>query len=88
VLAPGGKAVVTGFTRVRGLLAVSLRGGKDVAQVQAHVTTGDLERLSELIEAGKLRPRIDRRYGFAELPAAIAYLEQGHARAKVVVGVA
>jgi NADPH:quinone reductase-like Zn-dependent oxidoreductase len=87
-LAPGGKAAVTGFTRVRGLLAVSLRGGKDVAQVQAHVTTGDLERLSALIEAGKLRPRIDRRYGFTELPAAIAYLEQGHARAKVVVGVA
>ena len=44
--------------------------------------------LSELIAAGKLRPQIDRRYRFAELPAAIAYLEQGHARAKVVVGVA
>jgi NADPH:quinone reductase-like Zn-dependent oxidoreductase len=84
-LAEGGKAAVTGFTSVRRLLGVSLRGGKEVAQVQAHVTTEDLELLSELIEAGKLRPRIDRRYGFAELPAAIAYLEQGHARAKVVV---
>ena len=84
-LAPGGKAAVTGFTRMRRLLDVSLRGGRDVAQVQAHVTTRDLEQLSELIEAGKLRPRIDRRYRFADVPAAIAYLEEGHARAKVVV---
>jgi NADPH:quinone reductase-like Zn-dependent oxidoreductase len=84
-LAPGGKAAVTGFTSVRRLLGVSLGGGKDVAQVQAHVTATDLALLTELIEAGKVRPRIDRRYGFADLPAAIAYLEQGHAKAKVVV---
>jgi NADPH:quinone reductase-like Zn-dependent oxidoreductase len=87
-LAEGGKAAVTGFTSVAKLLGVSLRGGKDIAQVQAHVTAKDLELLSGLIEAGKVRPQIDRRYGFAELPAAIAYLEQGHARAKIVVEVA
>jgi NADPH:quinone reductase-like Zn-dependent oxidoreductase len=87
-LADGGKAAVTGFTSVTRLLGVSLRGGKDIAQVQANVTAKDLELLSELIEAGKVRPLIDRRYRFAELPAAIAYLEQGHARAKVVVEVA
>jgi NADPH:quinone reductase-like Zn-dependent oxidoreductase len=86
-LAQGGKAAVTGFTSVAKLLAVSLRGGKDIAQVQAHVTTKDLELLSELIEAGKVRPQIDRRYRFTEIPAAIAYLEQGRARAKVVAEV-
>jgi hypothetical protein len=32
-----------------------------------------------------VRPQIDWRYRFAEIPAAIAYVEQGHARAKVVV---
>jgi NADPH:quinone reductase-like Zn-dependent oxidoreductase len=84
-LAPGGKAAVTGFTSVAKLLGVSLRGGKDVAQVQARVTAEDLELLSELIEGGKVRPQIERRYPFADIPAAIAYLEQGHARAKVVV---
>jgi NADPH:quinone reductase-like Zn-dependent oxidoreductase len=84
-LAEGGKAAVTGFTRVGNLMSVSLRGGKAIAQVQAHVTTKDLEHLSELIESGKVRPQIDRRYPFAEIPAAIAYLEQGHARGKVVV---
>jgi NADPH:quinone reductase-like Zn-dependent oxidoreductase len=85
VLAEGGKAAVTGFTSVSKLMGVSLRGGKDIALVQAHVTTRDLELLSELIEAGKARPQIDWRYTFAEIPAAIAYLEQGHARGKVVV---
>jgi NADPH:quinone reductase-like Zn-dependent oxidoreductase len=84
-LAEGGKAAVTGFTSMAKLLGVALRGGKDVAQVQAHVTAKDLELLSGLIEAGKVRPRIDRRYRFADIPAAIAYLEQGHAKAKVVV---
>jgi 2-desacetyl-2-hydroxyethyl bacteriochlorophyllide A dehydrogenase len=87
-LADGGKAAVTGFTSVPKLLAVSLRGGKKLAMVQAHVTTSDLELLTELIEAGKVRPQIDRRYRFADIPAAIAYLEQGRARAKVVVEVA
>ena len=87
-LAEGGRAAVTGFTSVPKLLAVSLRGGRDVAQVQAHVTAKDLELLSELIEAGTVRPQIDRRYGFADIPEAIAYLEQGHARGKVVVAMA
>lgn len=86
-LAEGGKTAVTGFTSVTKLMGVSLRGGKDIAMVSAHVRTKDLETLSELIESSKVRPQIDRRYPFAEIPAAIAYLEQGHARGKVVVGV-
>jgi hypothetical protein len=53
-----------------------------------HVTTKDLEVLSELIAAGKVRPQIDRRYRFADIPAAIANLEQDHAKAKVVAEVA
>lgn len=86
-LAPGGKAAVSGFTSMAKLMGVSLRGGKDVSMVQAHVATKDLEVLSGLIEGGKVRPAIDRRYSFAEIPAAIAYLELGHAKGKVVVGV-
>ena len=84
-LAEGGKAAVTGFTTVAKLMGVSLRGGKDIAMVSAHVSAKELEVLTELIEAGKLSPEVDRRYPFAEIPAAIAYLEQGHARGKVVV---
>ena len=87
-LAEGGKAAVVGFTSVAKLIGVSLRGGKDVAIVSAHVTSEDLEFLSRLILAGKVRPQIDRHYQFADIPEAIRYVEQGHARGKVVVGVA
>ncbi len=88
-LAGGGKAAVTGYTSLAEAIGVPLRGGKDIVRVSVHVVaTKDLELLSELIEAGKVSPVIDRRYPFGEIPAAIAYLEQGHARGKVVVGVA
>ncbi len=86
-LAENGKVAVTGFTSVAKLMGVSLRGGKKTTMVQAHVTAKDLELLSELIEAGKVRSQIDRRFPFAEIPEAIAYLEQGHARGKVVAEV-
>jgi NADPH:quinone reductase-like Zn-dependent oxidoreductase len=86
-LLDGGKAAVTGFTNVANLLGTSLRGGKTVTQVAAHVGTQDLERLSQLVEAGKVRPVIDRTYGFEEIPAAIAHLERGHARGKIVADV-
>ena len=85
-LAPGGTCAVIGFTTMGRLLDVSVRGGKRIRMVAARATAGDLERLGELIEAGKLRPAIDRRYPFSELPEAIRYLEEGHARGKVVVG--
>jgi NADPH:quinone reductase-like Zn-dependent oxidoreductase len=47
----------------------------------------DLRVLKELIEAGKLTPVIDRTYSLSEVPDAIAYLEEGHARGKVVITV-
>jgi NADPH:quinone reductase-like Zn-dependent oxidoreductase len=47
----------------------------------------DLLFLKELIEAGKVTPVIDRTYPLVEAPEAIRYLEQGHARGKVVVTV-
>jgi NADPH:quinone reductase-like Zn-dependent oxidoreductase len=84
-LAEGGKAAVTGFTSVRKLMSVSLRGGHDVSQVSAHVSSKDLEELSRLGEAGLVRPNIDRRYAFDELPTAIGYVESGRATGKVVI---
>lgn len=45
----------------------------------------DLLAVTELIESGKLTPVIDRTYPLSELPAAIGYLGQGHARGKIVV---
>jgi NADPH:quinone reductase-like Zn-dependent oxidoreductase len=41
--------------------------------------------LREFLKAGKLTPVIDRRYLLGEVPKAIRYLEEGHARGKVVI---
>jgi NADPH:quinone reductase-like Zn-dependent oxidoreductase len=46
---------------------------------------GDLATLTELIEAGKITPVIERTYSLSETPEAIRYLEAGHARGKVVI---
>jgi NADPH:quinone reductase-like Zn-dependent oxidoreductase len=45
----------------------------------------DLVLLRDLMAAGKVVPGIDRRYSLAEVPAAIEYVETGHARGKVVI---
>ena len=45
----------------------------------------DLGTLRGLIESGKVTPVIDRTYELAAVPEAIAYIEQGHARGKVVI---
>ena len=47
----------------------------------------DLAVLADLMQSGKVKPVIDRTYKLSEVPAAIAYLEQGHARGKVVITV-
>jgi NADPH:quinone reductase-like Zn-dependent oxidoreductase len=49
--------------------------------------TSDLEFLKTLVEAGTLRPVIDRTYPLAEVPTAVAYVGRGHARGKVVISV-
>jgi NADPH:quinone reductase-like Zn-dependent oxidoreductase len=45
----------------------------------------DLEELRELLEAGKLTPVVDRTFPLSEVPDAIRYLREGHARGKVVI---
>ncbi len=47
----------------------------------------DLTFLRDLIAAGKVTPVLDKSYGLREAPEAIRYLEEGHARGKVVVTV-
>jgi len=53
--------------------------------LMAKISKEDLTILRELMEAGKVTPVIDRCYSLSEASAAIRYLEQGHARGKVVV---
>ena len=45
----------------------------------------DLAVLKELVEAGKVTPVIDRRYTLSEVPEALRYQGEGHARGKIVI---
>ena len=47
----------------------------------------DLVVLKELVESGKLTPVIDKTYPLRETPAALGYIEGGHAQGKVVITV-
>ncbi len=47
----------------------------------------DLVTIKELLEAGKVRPVIDRCYPLNQVADAIRYLEEGHAQGKVVITV-
>jgi NADPH:quinone reductase-like Zn-dependent oxidoreductase len=51
----------------------------------AKASKGDLELVKELAEAGTVKPVIDRTYLLSDVPEAIRYLEEGHARGKVVI---
>ena len=45
----------------------------------------DLRVVKELIEAGTVTPVIDRTYPLSDVPEAIRYLEEGHARGKIII---
>jgi len=59
--------------------------GPDFDLILAKLRKDDLEILSDLMKAGKVTPVIDRRYRLSEVPAAIRYSEDGHARGKIIV---
>lgn len=47
----------------------------------------DLAVLKELVETGQVTPIIDRRYTLRELPEALRFQGEGHARGKIVIAV-
>src|SRR5437868_7113019 len=51
----------------------------------AKLTKDDLNVLRDLMQSGKVAPVIDRTYKLSETQAAVRYLEEGHARGKVVI---
>ena len=56
-----------------------------LAMVLAKPSKEDLTIMHELMETGKVTSVIDKRYRLSEVPEAIRYLEEGHARGKVVI---
>lgn len=96
-LTPKGTAVITGGEtngrwlggydrQMRAVLLSSFVGQRLRTFVNSE-NHADLLALTELIEAGKVTPAVDRTFPLAEVPDAIRYLLNGQARGKVVITV-
>ena len=92
-LCPGGIYVCTGGSGAQiaqsMLLGpwISMTGSKKMGSVMAKPDQKDLIFMKGLLEAGKVVPVIDRCYLLSEAAEAFRYLEEGHARGKVVITV-
>ena len=94
VLTPTGKLVFVGMPSfrvglpllrvVRGILGSRFSDRKALGFITKH-SQDDLVVLTELIEAGTLRPVVDRTFPLSEAPEALAYVEQNRAKGKVVI---
>jgi NADPH:quinone reductase-like Zn-dependent oxidoreductase len=92
VLQPRGAVLPnTGHAGMGYIFAASLRSLLVRQQLRPFVSTpnqDDLMTLNELVQAGRVTPVIDRTYPLGETREAFRYLDQGHARGKVVIVVA
>jgi NADPH:quinone reductase-like Zn-dependent oxidoreductase len=95
VLTPGGALVVVGgpnkgrwigpMARSLRMAVVSPAVSQRLVSFLARQSKADLAVLEELLQKKKITPVIDRTYPLTEVAEAISYLEQGHARGKVVI---
>lgn len=92
-LTPTGTCVVVGGSMSQLFQAILLgpikskSGGKTIRSFTEKPNQKDLLFMKVLLEAGKVVPVIDRCYTLPEVPDAIRYLEEGHAKGKVVITV-
>jgi NADPH:quinone reductase-like Zn-dependent oxidoreductase len=91
-LSPNGICVTTGGSMAQIFQAIllgpliSLTGSKKMGSMGiAKMNQKDLVLVKELLEAGKIKPVIDRCYTLIEVAEAIRYFEEGHAKGKVVI---
>jgi NADPH:quinone reductase-like Zn-dependent oxidoreductase len=94
-LTPTGTCVIIGFSSTGRLIQavllgalVSKTGSQKIGLMPvANVNKKDMGILKELLETGKIVSVIDRRYPLSQAAEALRYLEEGHARGKVIVTV-
>ena len=76
-----------GMDRLFGAKLLSPLVGQKLGMLTVSENAEDLAVLRDLLESGKIAPAIDRTYPLSETPAAIRYVQEGHARGKVVITV-
>jgi NADPH:quinone reductase-like Zn-dependent oxidoreductase len=81
----GGRRMAPIAARLLAGVVYSRFASRKMLPFLAHNSTEDLLVLKQLIESGKVRPVIDRTYPLTQTAEAIRYLEEGHARGKVVI---
>ena len=87
ILKATGRYVTTAFSPGLALKAKMVRGDKKLIPFVANPTRSDLIFLKDLLETGKLKQVIDRRYTLEQVPDAIRYLEEGHVKGKLIITV-
>jgi len=95
VLNPKGIYIGAGVLAVRSMIGILARlitapllsrfVSQSFLNFMARICKDDLTIMRKLMEAGKVTPVIDKRYRLSEVPEAIRYLAEGHARGKVVI---
>jgi NADPH:quinone reductase-like Zn-dependent oxidoreductase len=80
-------AVAAGIPEMLATLWAPLTGSRRVIAGPAEERASDVPEMAALAEAGALKPVIDRRYRFAQMAEAHAYVETGRKRGSVVVSV-
>jgi NADPH:quinone reductase-like Zn-dependent oxidoreductase len=85
--APAGRWMIGPLARLTTALVLSRFVTQKFVTFIARSSKEDLAIMHDLMEAGKVIPVIDKRYSLSVVPEAIRYLEEGHARGKVVITV-
>jgi NADPH:quinone reductase-like Zn-dependent oxidoreductase len=85
--APKGSRLMGPLSHIVKVRLAALRSSQKVVFFIAKLNKPDMEVLRELLESGKVKPVIDRRYELSEIADAFRYLGEGHCRAKVVITV-
>jgi len=75
------------FGRIIGAKVVDITASQTIGTFEAKANAEDLEVLRTLIEAGLVRPVIDRTYALSETPEAIRRVETGHVQGKLAISV-
>lgn len=77
--------LISGISRSRGSKALKPGGTFVSVEMPRKDQAEDLIYLKELIEAGHIKPVIDRSYSFDQIPDAHSYVEKGHKKGNVVI---